>query len=144
MVDLVHGDLGHLPEQRNQTVHGGADGSEVVQRNQGVHLELGRAQEALDHGETESLKDDAGDLVDETDPHKLDLADRGDDDTDDNGRDIEEDLEVRLGHAERPAGDEDSNGSGGLFSRVSACPGSRSDSQLWAPTLSIWMKATLR
>ena len=113
-VDLGHGDLGDLPEEGNDKVHGGAHRGEVVQRDQGVHLKLGRAEEALDHGEAESLKDDAEKLVDEADPHELDLADRGDDHTDDDGRDVEEDLEVRLRHAEGPAGQEDGNGGGGL------------------------------
>jgi hypothetical protein len=58
-VDIGHGDLGHLPEESDEEVHDGANRGEVVERNQRIHLELIRAQEALDHGKAESLEDDA-------------------------------------------------------------------------------------
>ena len=118
VVNLIHAELGKLPEQGDHTVHHGADGSEVVQRDQGVHLELGRAQETLNHGKTQGLEDDASDLVDDSDPDKLDLSHRGDDDTNDDDRDIKEHLEVRLGNTERPAGDEHGDRSSGLVSSI--------------------------
>lgn len=114
VVHLNHGDLGNLPDQSNHTVHHGADGSEVVQRHQGVHLEVSRAQQSLDHGESESLKDDTGNLVGDTNNDEVDFAHRRNDDTDNDGRDIEELLQVWLRHAQDPAGDQDSNGRGSL------------------------------
>jgi hypothetical protein len=125
MVDLGHGDLGDFPGQGHHEVHGGAHRSEVVNRDQGVHLELGRAQKALDHGKTESLAGDTDKLVNDTNPDKLDLADRGNDNTNDNGGNIEEDLQVRLRHTKNPAGNENSDGSGSLVkvSKTQECSG---------------------
>ena len=114
VVDLGHRAPGDFPGERHHAVHEGAYGSEVVQRDKGVHLELGRAQEALHHGQAESLKGDACDLVDDTNPDKLDLAERGNDDTDDDDRDVQEDPEVWLGDTQSPAGEKNSDGSGGL------------------------------
>lgn len=114
IIDLGHGALGDLPDQGNSTVHDHADGGEVVQRDQGVHLEVSRAQQALDHGESESLEDDTTNLVQNTNGHEVDFAKGRNDDTNDNGRDVEELLQVGSGNAEDPARDEDSNGSGGL------------------------------
>lgn len=114
VVNLSHGDLGELPNQRNHTVHDGADGGEVVERNQRVHLEVGGAQESLDHGKSESLEDDTSNLVHDTNNDEVDFAHRRNDDTDDNGGDVEELLQVWRGHTQSPAGNQDGDGSGGL------------------------------
>jgi hypothetical protein len=145
MVDLGHADLGDFPHERNHKVHGCADGREVVHRDQGIHLELGRAQEALDHGKPKGLANDAGNLVDDANPDKLDLANGSDDDTDNNGGDIEEDLKVRLRNTETPAGKENGNGCGSLAKNpVSFSLTLSASGRTMAPTLSIWIKATLR
>lgn len=89
VVDLVHGDLGDLPEERNQAVHDGADRGKVVDRHEGVHLVLGRAKQGLDQVEANSLKNDTENLEDEADPDKLDLAEGSNHDTDDDGRDVQ-------------------------------------------------------
>jgi hypothetical protein len=114
VVDIIHGALRNLPDQSNNTVHDSTDRGEVVHGYQGVHLEVSRAEQALDHGKSKCLKDDTTNLVQDSDEDKVNLANRGDDDTDDDGRDIEKLLEVGLGDTEQPAGDEDGNGSGGL------------------------------
>lgn len=114
MVNLSHGDLGELPDQSNHTVHDGTDGGEVVQRNQRVHLEVGRAQESLDHGKSESLEDDTSNLVHDTNNDEVDFAHRRNDDTDDNSGDVEELLQVWRRHTQSPAGNQDGDGSGGL------------------------------
>lgn len=142
VVNIVHGHPGDLPEEGHHAVDEGAYGGEVVKGDQGVHLELGRAQEALHHGESEGLKGDASDLVDDTDPDELDLAERGDDDTNNNNRDVEEDSEVRLGDTKGPAGEKNRDGRGSLSRRQYAA-GHRQGQGLGL-TLSIWIKATLR
>lgn len=114
VVNIVHGHPGNLPEEGHQAIDKGAYGGEVVEGDQRVHLELGRAQEALHHGEAEGLKGDASDLVDDTDPDELDLAERGNDDTNHDDRDIEENSEVRLGDTEGPARQKDRDGRGSL------------------------------
>lgn len=114
MVDLGHGNLGDLPEQGDNTVHDGANGSKVVEGDEGVHLEVGGAEQALNHGKTKGLKHDTSHLEKEADKDKVDFTKGGNNDTDDNGGDVEELLEVGLGDAERPAGDEDRDGGGGL------------------------------
>ena len=85
VVDLGHGAVGDLPDESNNTVHDSADGSKVVQRDQGVHLVVGRAQQALDHGESESLENDTAHLEQHSNGHKVDFAHGRNDDTDDNG-----------------------------------------------------------
>lgn len=56
MVNLGHADLGDLPQQSNETVHGSANGGKVVEGNKRVHLKVSRAQKALDHGQTKRLE----------------------------------------------------------------------------------------
>lgn len=114
VVDLLHGASGNLPDQGNNTVHDGADGSKVVQRDEGVHLVVGGAQKSLDHGQSESLKDDTTNLEQDTSQDEVNLAEGGNDDTDDNGGDIEELPQVGRGDTKSPTREEDSDGSGGL------------------------------
>jgi hypothetical protein len=116
VVDLLHGAAGHLPDDSDDEVHQGADGCEVVQRDERVHLVVGGAEEALDHGQAESLEDDTSNLVDDANPDELDLADGCDDDTDDDDRDVQENPQVGGGDTQRPASDEDRDGRGGLAS----------------------------
>lgn len=114
MVNLSHGDLGNLPQQSNNTVKSGTDRRKVVQRNKRVHLEVCRAQQSLDHGQSQSLKHESGNLDNKTNENKVDLADGGDDDSTDNHRNVEELPRVELRHAERPAREEHSHGHSGL------------------------------
>jgi len=108
MVNLDHGELGKFPDECNEKVDDSADRGEVVDRHQGIHLELGRAKKSLDHGESESLKDDTPNLVDEADPYELDLAKRSNDDTNDNDRDVQKDLQVGLSNTQSPAREKNS------------------------------------
>lgn len=62
-INVAHGHARHLDEEGNDTVDQGACGCVVVQGHKGVHLELGRAQHALDHDETEGLENDTAALV---------------------------------------------------------------------------------
>lgn len=114
IVDLSHRDLGNLPDKSHTQVHGSADRGEVVQRDQRVHLVLGRAQQTLDHGKAEGLEDDACNLVEEANKDELDLAERGNHDTDNDRRDVQEDLQAGLRHTQGPTGKEDCNGSRSL------------------------------
>lgn len=114
VVNVVHGNLGDLPDQGNHSVHDSADRGEVVDGNKGVHLEVCGAEQALDHGETESLKDDTTNLVQNSDEDKVNLANRSNDDTNNDGRNVEELPEVGLGDTEEPARDKHGNGGGGL------------------------------
>jgi hypothetical protein len=103
MVHLLHGHLGDLPEEGDSQVHDGTHWGEIVQRDQRVHLELSRAEETLHHGKAESLKGNASHLENEADQDELNLSKRGDDDTDNDGGDVQEDSEVRLRDTESPA-----------------------------------------
>lgn len=114
VVDLFHADLGNFPYEGNSQVHDSTDGSEVVDRHEGVHLEVGRAEQALDHGEPQGLEDDTTNLVNDTDPNELNLSHRGNNDTDNDDRDVKENLEVGLGDTEGPSRQQNGDGCGGL------------------------------
>jgi hypothetical protein len=119
VTDAVKVSPGHgwnLDNQGNDTVHDGTSGGEVVEGNQRVHLELGRREKALDHGQANGLEDDTGDLEEETDHDELDLAERGNDDTNNDERDVSESLHVGGRKTHDPGCDQDGNGSGGLWS----------------------------
>ena len=68
----------------------------------------------MDHGQAGGLKHDTGELNEETNEHKVNLTNRGNNDTNDNGGDVEELLQVGLRDAEGPARDQDCDGSSGL------------------------------
>lgn len=114
VVDISHAALGDFPDESNDTVHDGADGGEVVQRDEGVHLQVGRAEQTLNHGKTEGLEHDTGELEQDTNDDKVNLANGGNDDTDDNGGDVEELLHVGGRDTQGPGSQQDSDGSGGL------------------------------
>ena len=114
MVNLIHRNFRNLPAQGNKEIHDCADRGEIVDGDNRVHLVLGRAKQALDHGEADSLKDDAANLEEETNPHELDFTNRGNDDTDHNGGDIEEDLQAWLRDTQSPAREEDGDRGSGL------------------------------
>lgn len=114
MVNLCHGALGNLPGQGHSTVHDGANGGKVVEGNKRVHLEVGRAQQALNHGETQSLKDDASNLEEDTNCDEVNLSQGSNDDADNDGRDVEELLQVGSGYTKNPSRYEDSNRRSGL------------------------------
>lgn len=87
-VDITHGETGSLNEESDDTVSHSAGRGVVVQRNQGIHLELCGAEQTLDHDKAECLEHDTGDLDEETDHLELDLAERSNDDTDNNERHV--------------------------------------------------------
>lgn len=68
-VDIGHAHAGHLNEQGDHAVDDSTSWSVVVEGNKRVHLELGGAQHALDHDQTQSLKDDTTALVYNTQTH---------------------------------------------------------------------------
>lgn len=113
-VDVVHGHAGQISEQSDNTVGNGTGRGVVVEGNQRVHLELGRAQKALDHDQTQSLEDDTEDLDDETKTIELDFTEGGNDDTNDNDGDVAEGLVVSRGNTERPSSNQGHDGVGGL------------------------------
>lgn len=62
-VDIAHGHTRNLNKHGDHTVDNGAGRSVIVQRDEGVHLELGGAQHTLNHDETESLENDTAALI---------------------------------------------------------------------------------
>ena len=103
-----------LKYQTGKEVHDGADGSKVVERNQGIHLELGRAEQSLYHDQSDGLEHDSTTLEDESNHDKFDLAKGCEDDANDDEGYIEKHLEIGLGNSQTPAGKENGNGSSGL------------------------------
>lgn len=62
-VDVAHGHARNLNEHGDHAIDNSAGRRIVIQRDERVHLELGGAQHALDHDETEGLEDDTATLV---------------------------------------------------------------------------------
>ena len=60
--DVVHGHARNLDEQCDNAVDGRAGGGVVVDGDQGIHLELGGAQDALHHDEAQGFGDDTTNL----------------------------------------------------------------------------------
>lgn len=114
VVDMTYGQVGNLEEQSRETVHDSANGGKVVQRNQRVHLVLGGAEQTLDHDQASGLEDDTTNLEDESNEDEFDLTKRGNDDTNNNGGHVHENLQVNRSHTHTPGREEHSNGSGGL------------------------------
>lgn len=117
-VDIGHGQAGEFAEQTDNTVHDGAGRGVVVQRNKRVHLELGGAEQTLDHDEAHGLENDTAGLVEETDHVELDFTERGNDDTDDDERDVAEGLHVRGRNTERPGSEQHGDRGRGLVLAV--------------------------
>lgn len=113
-VDVSKSQARQLSEEQNKAVHNSTGRCIVVQRNKGVHLELIRAENALDHDKTNGFEDDTANLEQDAGQYELDLAKRGDDNTKDDEGNVSEGLEVYRADSETPAGKEDSNRSGGL------------------------------
>lgn len=114
VVDVTHGEVGNLKEESGDTVHDSANGGKIVQRDQRVHLVLGRTEETLDHDKTGGLEDDTTNLEHETNEDELDLTERGDDNTKNNEGDVHQDLQVDRSHTHTPGSEQDSDGSSGL------------------------------
>ena len=114
VVHVGHGAPWHFPRNGDDKVHGRADGRKVVQRDQGVHLVLGRAKQHLDHAQAQGLEDNAAQLEDDADDDELDLSHRGDDDAEDNDRHVQKHPEARLGNSKGPGGDQDGDRCCGL------------------------------
>ena len=113
-VKVSPGHGGNLDKQSDNSVHDGASGSKVVERDQRVHLELGRREKALHHGQANGLENDTGDLEEESEHDELDLAERGNDDTNNDERHVSESLHVGGRKTHDPGCDQDSDGSGSL------------------------------
>lgn len=129
-------------KQADNSVHDGAGRRKVVERDERVHLELGRREELLHHDQAGGLESDSGELEEETNHDELDLAVGSDDYTEDDEGDVAESLHVRRGDAHGPGCDEHSDGSGGLDCMLVSC--SIRGLLLGLRTLSIWMKETER
>lgn len=114
VLNVCHGHLWDLKQKSSDTVHDGASWCKVVKRDKRIHLEFGRRQQTLDHGETDGLEDDTGDLKEETSENELDLAKGSNDNTDDDQRDVSESLEVWWRNAHSPSSEKDSDWSSGL------------------------------
>lgn len=114
VVNLGHRTPGDLPNKSNHTVHDSADGSKIVQRDERVHLVVSGAQQALDHGKSQSLKNDTAHLEEHTNSDEVNFAHGSNDDTNNNSGDIEELLEVGSRNTQNPARDENGDGCGGL------------------------------
>jgi hypothetical protein len=117
-VNIVHSHAGDIGEESNDAVGDSAGGSVVVQGDEGVHLELGGAEQALDHDETQSLEDDATTLDEETKHVELDLAEGSDNDTNDNDGDIAKGLEVGRSNSKGPGGEESHDSVGSLYDQL--------------------------
>lgn len=63
LVDVRHVQRGELDNRSDDGVHDGASRCEVVEGNQGVHLEFGRAEQALNHNQTDRLEDGREELA---------------------------------------------------------------------------------
>lgn len=113
-IDVGHGHTRDIGEKRDNAVGDGTGRGVVVQRDKGVHLELGRAEETLDHNQTQSLEDDTANLNDETKHVELDLTEGGNNHTNHNDGHIAEGLEVGGSNSEGPGGKQGCNGIGGL------------------------------
>lgn len=111
---MVHGDVGEFQEQSNGTVHDSTNGGEVVQRDHGVHLEIGGAEQTLHHDQTGGLENDTTNLEQETDHVELDLTEGGNDHTNHNDGDVGQNLHVGRGHTHTPGCEENSHGGCGL------------------------------
>ena len=135
--------MGYFSDEGNTCVHDSASRSEVVKRDQRVHLEFRRAQQALNHGETDGFEGDTTNLVDESDQDEFDLPKRSNDDTDYNERDIAQGLEVGRSNAQSPSREKHGDGSSCLEFRQ---PGRCHEGivQFGVPTFSIWIKETLK
>lgn len=78
----------NLDDERSKPIHDGTSWSKVVERDEGVHLELGAREQTLHHDKAGSLEDDTSDLVEETSHVELNLSVRCNDDSNDDEGDI--------------------------------------------------------
>lgn len=113
-VNVVHSDAGSLNKQGEQGVGDGACRGIVVQRHQGVHLEVAGAEEALDHDQPQRLGHDAADLEDEAPKLELDFAKGGNHHAKDDDGDVAQGFHVGRGDAKGPGREKDGNGGGSL------------------------------
>jgi hypothetical protein len=126
-LDVREGHLRNLDDERDDSVHDGASWSEIVERDEWVHLELGAGEETLNHDETSSLKDDASKLEEETNEDKVDLTVGGNHHTNDDEGDVSKSFEVDGRDTKDPGSNQYSDWGGGLISSV-YCPRSASSS----------------
>lgn len=115
VLNIGQGHLWNFDKESGDSVHDGASRSKVVERDERVHLELGRGQQALDHGKTDGLEHDSSNLEEETSENELDLSKGRDDNTNDDQGDISKSLEVWWSNAHSPSSEKDSDWGGGLI-----------------------------
>lgn len=127
-IEFFHCDLRNLHEESHNGVHNGADRGEVVQRHKGIHLVLGAIQQGLNEVDSDSFEDETRQLVQEAGQDKVDLAEGGNDDTEDDKGDIEKLHEVDLFNPESPTSEENCDRHSGLVWSVAVCSCSRTDS----------------
>lgn len=113
-VNVGHGQPRELSDEEDASVDGSTGRGVVVEGHEGVHLEVGAAEQALDHDQTDGLEDDTGDLEQEADHDELDLTEGRNHDTDDDEGHISERLEVNWLHAKAPGCEEDGDGCSSL------------------------------
>lgn len=113
-VDIAHGQARTLPEDGDNTVDDSASRSVVVDGDERIHLELGTAEQALDHDKSDSLGDDTKDLDQETEHLKLELTERSNSDTNDDDGNVQQNLHVGCSHAENPGSNQGGDSVGGL------------------------------
>lgn len=109
-VNVDHGQSWQLGDHKDAGVDDGAGRGVVVERNEGVHLEVRTAEQTLDHDQANGLENNASDLEEETNHDKFDLAQRSDNDTDDDEGNVAERFHVDWGNAQTPGSEENSNG----------------------------------
>jgi hypothetical protein len=119
-VHISHGHLGKLGEEQDESVDDSASRGIVVEGDERVHLEIGTAEQALNHDQTDSLENDTSALEEETDHDELDLSHRGNDDTNNDEGHISERLQVDRRNSETPGGEKDGDGHSSLQRSVAA------------------------
>ena len=113
-INIGHSHTRNIGEKRDNTVGDGAGRGVIVQRDEGIHLELRRAEETLDHDQTQSLEYDTTHLNNEAKHVELDLTKGSNDHTNNNDGNISQGLEVGRRNSKGPSGKQGRNGIGGL------------------------------
>jgi hypothetical protein len=96
--------LRNLPEKCNDEVHYSTSWGEVVEGYQRVHFEFSPVQKSLNQDNPDRFECDSAHLEQETGEDEINLAERGNDDTDDYERDVEEGFEVGFFKTQDPSG----------------------------------------
>lgn len=109
VVNILQGQAGAFDENCEDGVGDGASRCVVVKRDERIHLEIGRTEEALDEDEAQRFSDDTANLEDKTPEFELDLSKRSNDHTQDNNGNVSKNLHVGWCDTKSPGGQEYSN-----------------------------------